>query len=148
MLIDSRLPNTFQAEIIKTANYLQNRLLTKTIAYEEIIFEKIWTKKKQNLQHICIFGSLALCNIPKEKRLKSHYQKIWEEIFIGYSGDTAKHFQIWAPQTKQVIITSKLYIDKLEQKTILLKKRLISTIMSLRLKRKLSAKEPKPQKQP
>lgn len=48
MLIDSRLPNTFWAEIIKTANYLQNRLPTKTITYEEIIFEKIWTKKKQN----------------------------------------------------------------------------------------------------
>lgn len=39
MLIDSRLPSGFWAKAIKTVNYFQNRLLTKTQNYDKIIFE-------------------------------------------------------------------------------------------------------------
>lgn len=37
MLIDSRLLNKFWAEAIKTANYLQNRLLAKRKTHSEMI---------------------------------------------------------------------------------------------------------------
>lgn len=40
MLINSRLPNGFWAEIIKINNYLQNRLPTKSKNYGEMILEK------------------------------------------------------------------------------------------------------------
>lgn len=92
MLIDNGLPNKFWAKVIETANYLKNRLLTKTKSYKKVISEELWISQKQNFQYICIFGSLALCNILKEKRSKSDLQKVWEEILIGYNPDMTKHF--------------------------------------------------------
>ena len=114
MLIDSRLPNGFWTEAIETANYLQNRLPTKSKNHGEMIPEKAWTGRQQDFYHICIFGSLAFCNIPEEKRVKSDHRKVWEGILIGYSPDTSKHLHIWAPQTKQVVIASEPYIDESE----------------------------------
>lgn len=54
MLIDSGLPNRFWAEAIETANYLRNRLPTKTKSHGEIIPEETRTGRRQNLQHACI----------------------------------------------------------------------------------------------
>lgn len=76
MLIDSGLLNNFWAEAIEIANYLCNRLPTRSKNYNEVILEEMWTGQYQNLQHICIFGSLVLSNIFKEKRSKSDYQKV------------------------------------------------------------------------
>lgn len=70
MLIDSGLPNGFWAEAMETANYLRNKLSTRIKSHKEVIPEELWTGQKQNLQHICIFGSLTLRNIPEEKRSK------------------------------------------------------------------------------
>ncbi len=100
MLIDSGLPNGFWAEAMETANYLRNRLPTRSKNHGEVIPEEAWTGQRQNLQHVRIFGSLTLSNIPPEKRTKSDYQKVWQGILVGYSTDTKKHFCIWAPQTK------------------------------------------------
>ncbi len=83
MLIDSGLPNGFWAEAMQTANYLRNRLPTKTKSHGEVISEEAWTNQRQDLQHVCIFGSLALCNIPEEKRSKSDCQRVWQGILIG-----------------------------------------------------------------
>ncbi len=106
MLIDSGLPNRFWAEAIETANYLRNRLPTKTKSHCEVIPEEVCTNQRQNLQRVRIFGSLALCNILEEKRSKSDCQRVWQGILIGYSPDTTKHFRASAPKTKQVIIAS------------------------------------------
>ena len=146
MLIDSGLPNGFWAETMETANYLRNRLPTRSRTHGEMILEEAWTGRQQNLHHICIFGSLAFCNIPEEKRVKSDHQKVWEGILIGYSPDTSKHFRIWAPQTKQVIIASKPYIDELEKGAKLLTKWPLDEISSL--KRKAPAREPRPRGRP
>ena len=77
MLIDSGLPNDFWAEAMETANYLRNRLPTRSRSHGELIPEEACTDKRQNLSHIRIFGSLVLANIPDEKRSKSDYQKTW-----------------------------------------------------------------------
>ena len=77
MLIDSGLLDGFWAEAMETANYLQNRFPTKSRNHGEIILEEAWTDKQQNLQHVRIFGSLAMSNILDEKRFKSDYQKVW-----------------------------------------------------------------------
>ena len=100
MLINSRLPNGFWAKVMETANYLWNRLPTRSKSHGEMIPEKSWTSHRQDLRHVCIFGSLALCNISDEKRLKSNYQNVQKGLLIGYSPDTIKHFRVWAPQTK------------------------------------------------
>ena len=93
---------------METANYLQNRLPMRSKNHGKIIPKESWTEQCQNLQHVQLFGSLALSNIPAEKRTKSDYQKVWQGILVGYSPDTRKHFRIWAPQTKQIVIASKL----------------------------------------
>ncbi len=126
---------------METANYLRNRLLTRSKSYSEIIPEESWTGKRQNLQHVRIFGSLALSHILDEKRNKSNYQKVWQGILIGYSQDTTKHFRVWAPQTKQVVIASEFYIDESEQRAKLLAKWPLDATAS---KRKAPVGEPRP----
>ena len=146
MLIDSGLPNGFWAEAMETANYLRNRLPTRSKNHGKMIPEEAWTGRQQDLHHIRIFGSLAFCNIPEEKRVKSDYQKVWEGILIGYSPDTSKHLRIWAPQTKQVVIASEPYIDESEQGAKLLTKWPLDETPSL--KKKAPAGEPRPRKRP
>lgn len=147
MLIDSKLPNGFWAEAMETANYLRNRLPTRSKSHGEVIPEECWTGRRQNLQHIRIFGSLALCNMPEEKRAKSDLRRVWDGILISYSPDTTKHFRIWAPQTKQVIIASEPYIDESEQGAKLLVKWPLSTTTTA-AKRKAPAGEPRSRGRP
>ena len=85
MLINNGFLNDFWAEAMETANYLRNRLPTRSRSHGELIPEEAWTDKCQNLSHIRIFGSLVLANIPDKKRSKSNYQKTWQGILIGYS---------------------------------------------------------------
>lgn len=144
LLIDSGLPNNFWAKAMETANYLRNRLPTRSKNHGEVILEESWTGRHQDLSHVRIFGSLVLANIPEEKRSKSDFQKVWQGILIGYSPDTTKHFRVWAPQTKQVIIASEPYIDELEQGAKLLEKWPVETS----LKRKAPAGEPRPRGHP
>ena len=114
LLIDSGFPDSFWAEAMETSNYLQNRLSTRSRNHGELILEETWTGKRQNLAHVRIFGSLVLVDIPPEKRSKSDFRKAWEGILIGYSNNTTKHFRVWAPKTRQVIMASEPYIDESE----------------------------------
>lgn len=94
LLIDSGLPNNFWAEAMETSNYIRNRLPTKSMNHGKLIPEEAWMNQRQNLEHVCIFGSLVLVNIPHEKRSKSDFRKVWEGILIGYIVDTTKHFRV------------------------------------------------------
>lgn len=76
MIINNRLPNGFLAEIMEIANYLQNKLSTKTKNHGEMILKEAWIDWQQDFYHLCIFGSLAFCNILEEKRIKSDHQKV------------------------------------------------------------------------
>ena len=102
LLIDSGLTNQFWAEAMDTANYLRNRLSTTDKA---ITSEEAWTKTRQNLEHIRIFGGKISTHIPSEKCYKSDVHKTWNGIFIGYT-DNTKHLRAWAPKTHQMLITS------------------------------------------
>lgn len=112
LLIDSELPIDFWAEAMETANYLRNRLPSKTRGHEEVIPEEKWSGSRQNLSHLRIFGSEVLVDIPKEKRIKTDIQHVWRGILIGYSNETNKHYRAWAPETKQVIVVSDPFIDE------------------------------------
>ena len=54
---------------------------------------------------------LLTTSIPNNKRTKSDMQKTWKGIFFGYTG-TSKHLRVWALHIHQVLITSKLVINK------------------------------------
>ncbi len=66
ILIDSELPNDFWAEAMETTNYLKNILLTVTKSQGQVIPKEYWIVCCPKLQHIRIFGSLIICNIPVE----------------------------------------------------------------------------------
>ena len=79
LLIDSGLPTQFWAEAMDTANYLRNRLPTRRTDKAVIIPEEAWTKVRQDLSHIRIFGSKISTHIPSKKRSKSDVYKTWNE---------------------------------------------------------------------
>ena len=45
MIIDSKLANKFWAEVIKTTNYLQNRLPTRSQNYSQMISKETLTNR-------------------------------------------------------------------------------------------------------
>lgn len=79
---------------METANYFQNRLPTKTESHGGSISEEKYSNKRQNVSHIKIFSSKILVDISKKKKNKSDYQHVWKEIFIGFSSNTNKYYQI------------------------------------------------------
>ena len=112
LLIDSKLSNQFWAKVMDTANYLQNRLPTRCTADKIIIIsEEAWTRVKQNLEHIRIFGNKVSTYIPSEKHSKSNVYKPWNGIFLGYT-DTTKYLGTWAPKTHQMLIASKPVVNE------------------------------------
>lgn len=70
LLIDSDFFLKFQAKVINITNYIQNCLSIKS-QISELVLKKTWTKKKQDVSHIKVFGSIVNILIPKEKS-KSH----------------------------------------------------------------------------
>lgn len=67
MLIGADLPKKYWAEATSTATYLINRSPSKAI--REKTPEEIWTGMQTDLQHLRVFGCIALAHIPKEKRV-------------------------------------------------------------------------------
>ena len=64
---------------------------------------------------------------------------------VGYNPDTRKHFRIWTPQTKQIVIASEPYIDESERGAKLLAKWPLDITQTIR---KAPAREPKPRGRP
>lgn len=114
LLIDIGLPNNFSAKTMETTNYLRNKLSNRSKNHGKVIPKKASIGQRQDLSYVCIFGNLLLANIPQKKRSKSDFQKVWQNILIGYSPDIIKYFCVWASQTKQVIIADKSYIHESE----------------------------------
>lgn len=145
LLIDSGLHLEFWAEAMDTANYLRNRLPTKS-QRGELIPEEAWTEKKQDVSHIKVFGSTVSVLIPKEKRHKSDSHRNWKGIFVGYS-DTTKHVRAWAPKTQQILLVSNPYINESEQGAKLLVDNPLDLTHRI-AKRKVPTGEPGPRDQP
>eukprot|EP00253_Pinus_taeda_P006243 PITA_06243 len=82
MLYDQDMPKFLWAEACGTAVYVQNR--TPLRALGKITPESAFTGKKHEMSHFRIFGSLAYCHIPEEKRKK--LDQIAEKGYlVGYS---------------------------------------------------------------
>lgn len=132
-----------------TANYLQNRLPTKS-QEGELILKEAWIGKKQDVSHVKVFGNVVSVLIPKEKRHKSDIHKNWRGIFIGYSQDTTKPVCAWAPKTQQILLVSNPYVKKLEQGAKLLANHPLdfTHLTTTATKRKGPTGEPRPRGRP
>lgn len=100
MLNDSRLPKEFWAEAVSTAAYLVNRSPTRSL---QTTPEEAWTGKKPDLQHLRIFGSLALVHVPKQRR-KKFDAKSQKAVFVGYA-DGTKGYRVYDPVKRSVQIS-------------------------------------------
>lgn len=100
LLIEAKLPKTFWGEAIATANYIQNRVVTRvtnTTPYQ------LWNDSKPDLNHLEIFGSKCFVYVPKVKRDKLDNTGK-EMIFVGYDGNS-KAFRCYDATARKVIVS-------------------------------------------
>lgn len=100
LLNDAKLPNYLWGEALMTANYLQNRLVSRCIP--KTPFE-MWENRKPDVSNLKIFGSTAYTLIPKEKlkKLDSRSQKL---TFVGYD-DNTKGYRLIDLKTNKIILS-------------------------------------------
>ncbi|XP_045452164.1 uncharacterized protein LOC123661222 [Melitaea cinxia] len=82
MLSESGLCQRYWGEAVMTAIYLKNRSPTTALAGR--MPEEVWTGSKVDLSHLRVFGCIAYCLIPSQKRRKLD-AKGKLVIFVGYS---------------------------------------------------------------
>ena len=99
MMIQSKLPPSFWAEAISTANYLRNRCTSESIDGETPF--KLWTGKRPTVTHLRPFGTKALV-LDKSQQRGKFEPKSKECILIGYS-EESKAYRLWLTIDKKVI---------------------------------------------
>jgi hypothetical protein len=62
--------------------------------------EEAFTRKKPNINHLKIFGCVAYCHIPAEKRTKLD-PTTEKGILVGYT-ETSKAYKIYIPTIKKI----------------------------------------------
>jgi len=100
MMYDQNMPKFLWAEACNTTVYVQNR--TPQRALGKITPEKVFIGKTPEVSHFRIFGSLAYCHIPKEKR-KMLDQTAEKRYLVGYS-ENAKAYIIYLPGSRKVVV--------------------------------------------
>lgn len=90
MLYDQDMPKFLWAEACSTTVYVQNKTPHRALC--KITPESVFTSKKLVVSHFRIFGSLAYCHIPEEKRKKLD-QTAEKGYLVGYS-ENAKAYRI------------------------------------------------------
>lgn len=101
MLNESRLKRHFWAEAVNTAVYIKNRLPSRVL--EGSTPYQRWYKNKPNLDHFKVFGSIAYCHVPKEKRTKLDY-KAEKCLMLGYDVN-AKAYRLLNLKSNKIIVS-------------------------------------------
>lgn len=94
MIIDAKLPYSFWGEAVTTANFIQNRVITRTTGVTP--YEK-WNGTKPNIDVFQIFGSKCFVHIPSAKREKLD-NVATEMIFLGYDENSKVMLQHYYKQ--------------------------------------------------
>lgn len=100
LLTDARLPNGFWAEAVNAANYIQNRVLTKSTNQTPF---QLWYGRRPDTRHMHAFGSKCFVHVSKEERRKLDNTAI-EMILIGYD-EQSKAFRCYDSKCKKVVIS-------------------------------------------
>lgn len=64
--------------------------------------EGVFTGKKSKVSHLKIFGTVAYCHIPDEKRSKLD-QTAEKGYLVGYS-KTSKAYKIYIPSNRKIVV--------------------------------------------
>ena len=103
-----KLPKTFQAEALSTANCVLNR--SPSTALNSRIPCKMFNGYTPNVQYFEVFDSNSFIHVPKNKRSKLDF-KSNICIFLGY-GNNRKGFQIYNQQSKRIIYTRDIIFNE------------------------------------
>lgn len=93
MLTQSKLPISFWAEAVATANFVRNRCITKTL--DDKTPYELWHGKRPNVKHMRTFGEVAymLDKTPDKGKLEPRGIRC---IFLGYD-ESSRGYRVWIP---------------------------------------------------
>jgi len=100
MLYDQDLPGFLWVETCNTTMYIQNRTPHRALGKKTA--EGVFTGKKPKLSHLRMFGSIAYCHVPDDKRTKLD-QTVEKGFLIGYN-ETSKAFRIYIPSNRKIAV--------------------------------------------
>lgn len=105
MLVNSKLPRSFWAEVMSTACYLVNRSPLSAIVFKTP--KKIWLGRLVKYDNLIIFLCFAYAYINQGK-LKL---KALKGLFVGYLNGV-KGYKIWCKQPKECIINKDVIFNE------------------------------------
>eukprot|EP00253_Pinus_taeda_P036386 PITA_36386 len=100
MLYDHNMPKFLWTEACSTAEYVQNRNPHRALG--KITSESVFIGKKPKVSHFKIFGSLAYCHTPEEKRKKLD-QTAEKGYLVGY-GENAKAYRVYIQGNRKIVV--------------------------------------------
>ena len=100
MMYDQDMPKFLWAKACNTAIYVQN--MTPHWALGKITLEKVFTGKTPEVSHFKIFGSLAYCRIPEEKR--KNLDQIAEKGYLEGYDENIKAYRIYLPGNRKIVV--------------------------------------------
>lgn len=100
MLLDAGLPKCYWGEAILTANYVQNRMPSRSV--DKTPYE-LWTGTPPDLADLKVFGCEAYVHVPDAKR-KKFDPKAKKLVFVGYSTQH-KGYRFLDRATNRVVIS-------------------------------------------
>lgn len=105
---DSKAPANLWEELVRTANYINNRCSTRALNLSTP-FECL-TRVKPNVSHFRIIGSTAYVHIPKEMRDKLGSKSL-KCVLVGYD-DQSKAYRCFDPLNRRILISRDVIIDE------------------------------------
>ncbi len=100
MLSHAKLPQTYWAEAVATAVYIQNRLPTSVLKQETP--KQKWCDKQPNVSHMKVFGCVAYAHVPDAERRKLD-KKAVKVRFVGYANN-AKGYRLFDEEKRRILI--------------------------------------------
>jgi len=82
LLSEAKVNYRFWPEVIKTAAYLKNRIITNTYEYKTPF--EIFFGKKPNISNLKLYGSKVFARVPEVKRISKWDRKADVGILVGY----------------------------------------------------------------
>lgn len=100
MLKHAGLPNTFWAEAVNTAVYLENITPVASRGFSKP--HELWFGEPPRHDHLRVFGCLAYVHIGKERRLSKFADTAAHGVILGYQ-EGHRNYRIWLLHEKRVV---------------------------------------------
>jgi transposase InsO family protein len=109
MLKEKKLPHKLWGEAVATAAYVLNRCPTKRL--KEIVPLEKWTKEKQSVSHLKVFGSVCYKHVPEARRKKLD-DRSKEMLLVGYHSTGA--YKLYCPKTNKIEFSRDVIVKESE----------------------------------